>query len=780
MSLEAPPVTISVSSAPAPAPARPPLRLVAVLLVVLAGLGALSIATFAPPDAAPADADPAVFSAGRAMAHVEAIARRPRPVGTAAHEQVRQYIVDTATAAGARVSIEQAEVTRPEWGSPFPSAVVHNIVARVPGNAPGAKALLLVAHYDSVPVGPGAADDGAAVGAMLETIRALRSGGGVANDVVFLFSDGEELGSLGATAFVRRHGVDEFGAVLNFESRGSSGPVMMFETGAGNLPLIEAFAGVSSRPVANSLAYEVYRLLPNGTDFTVFRDAGASGLNAAFIDGVQNYDAPTDTPGRLDEDSVQHHGETMLGMIRSLGGSDLGSVRGVDAVYFDVFARVLVVYPTGWAVGFAAVSLFVLCGLVVVGVRRSALRTRSVLAVAGAGLGGAVATGVLCYLLWTVVTWMRPGITAQPLSEPYERAGFVAAFAAITVAVLVFVTHLLRRRRPAELVAGGLVLLGLLLVVFMVVAPGASYLVQWPLVAGLPALWLVLSGHRASLALTTLAPAVAVVLFVPLVHSLLVTLGVALAGVALGLAALGGVPLFPLLAQVPRPRVTAPGLAAAAVVVLTVSTGTAGFTAEEPRPDSLVYASDGGTARWLSGDPEPDSWTGRALGDDPGTTDATRYFPNFPDDQLLSAPAPAVELAPPALTVLADTTDGPQRTVRFHVESQRGAWRLQVRLPAKPLRSCVFAGARLTGSALPKDADLTDGVVFRHFGIDGGFDVECVVDAGVPLPVEVIDYTTGLPKEVAALVGPRPAGTVGSPFGDRPEDSALVREVVTL
>jgi hypothetical protein len=221
-------------------------------------------------------------------------------------------------------------------------------------------------------------------------------------------------------------------------------------------------------------------------------------------------------------------------------------------------------------------------------------------------------------------------------------------------------------------------------------------------------------------------------------------------------------------------------MAAAAVTVLVVSTGTAGFSAADPRPDSLVYARDGGTARWLSGDPEPDAWTDDALGTDPGTTDATRYFPNFPDDQLLSAPAPAVSLTPPALTVLADTTDGPQRTVRFHVESRRGAWRLQVRLPAEPLRSCVLAGSRLTGPALTKDADLTDGVVFRHFGIDGGFDVECVADAGVRLPVEVIDYTTGLPTEVEALVGSRPDGTVGSPFGDRPEDSTVVREVVTL
>lgn len=758
--------------------------LATLLLVGLTGLGVVSMVTFAPPDAAPAGISPAEFSAGRAAAHVDQIAQRPHPVGTAEHERVRQYIVDAATAAGAEVTVESAEVTRPDWGSPFPSALVHNVVATVPGNAPavsGGKALLLVAHYDSVPVGPGASDDGAAVSAMLETMRALRAGGGVDNDVVFLFSDGEELGALGATAFIDRHGVDGFGAVLNWEARGSSGPVLMFETGAGNLPLVDAFADASSRPIANSLAYEVYRRLPNGTDFTSFLNAGATGLNAAFIEGVHDYDAPTDTPARLSKDSMQHHGESMLGMIHELGSTDLRTMSGSNAVYFDLFARLLVVYPSGWAVGFAVVSLAVLCGLVVVGARRSALRARGVLAVAGVGVGTAAAIGVLCFGLWSVVMGLRPEFATLPLSEPYGRAGFTAGFAVITVAVLLLAAQLLRGRPLAELVAGGLTLLGVLLAASVVAVPGASYLVQWPLAAGLPALWFVLGGHRAGLVLTAAAPAVAVVLFIPMLHSLLVTLGVALAGIAMALAALAGLLLFPLLAQLPRPRLTAGGTAAIAVTVLFTSVGAAGFSAEEPRPDSLVYATEAdGTARWLSGDPAPDAWTDDVLGDEPGTVDATRYFPNFPGEELLAAPAPEVPIAPPTLTVLADTTDGPNRTVRFHVASQRAAWRLQVRLPAAPLRSCVIAGTRLTGDALTKDADVTGGVVFRHFGVDDGFDVECVVDAGVRLPVEVIDYSVGLPDDVADLVGPRPDGTVQAPFGSRPEDSAVAREVITL
>ena len=54
-----------------------------------------------------------------------------------------------------------------------------------------------MAHYDSVPFGPGAADDGAGVVTLLETARALKAGPPLKNDVIFLFTDGEEAGGGG-------------------------------------------------------------------------------------------------------------------------------------------------------------------------------------------------------------------------------------------------------------------------------------------------------------------------------------------------------------------------------------------------------------------------------------------------------------------------------------------------------------------------------------------------------------------------------------------------------
>src|SRR6185436_12030841 len=122
--------------------------------------------------------------------------------------------------------------------------------------------------------------------------------------------------------------------VLNLEARGSSGPAIMFETAEHNQALVDVYAG-APKPVGTSFAVEIYRLLPNDTDFTAFLGAGFTGLNAAYIDGAAVYHAPTDLPSAMDRDSLQHHGDNTLAVTRELGGRDLSALRSSDdATYF--------------------------------------------------------------------------------------------------------------------------------------------------------------------------------------------------------------------------------------------------------------------------------------------------------------------------------------------------------------------------------------------------------------------------------------------------------------
>ncbi|MEU6743752.1 M20/M25/M40 family metallo-hydrolase [Streptosporangium sandarakinum] len=215
----------------------------------------------------PASAPGDRFSAERALVHLKEFAAEPRPIGSPTGDRARDHLAGRLRAAGLEVEIQRSVGARSAAG-PATFGQVDNIVARLRGTNPTGT-VLIAAHYDSATMGPGASDDGAALAAMLETVRALRDGPGPRNDIVLLLSDGEEDGVLGAEAFVREHPLGRAGGVLpNWEARGVSGPSLMFETSAHNARLVELFTDAVPAPRGHSAMVELYRLLPNNTDFT--------------------------------------------------------------------------------------------------------------------------------------------------------------------------------------------------------------------------------------------------------------------------------------------------------------------------------------------------------------------------------------------------------------------------------------------------------------------------------------------------------------------------------
>ena len=122
----------------------------------------------------PPRAIPAEFASGRAVVHVQAMARAPHPMGSAENDRVRDYLVAQLRELGLEPEVQQASAVTPGT-FPHVAGRVHNVLARLPGSGGTGRAVLLAAHYDSVPTGPGASDDVAGVAALLETLRALRS-----------------------------------------------------------------------------------------------------------------------------------------------------------------------------------------------------------------------------------------------------------------------------------------------------------------------------------------------------------------------------------------------------------------------------------------------------------------------------------------------------------------------------------------------------------------------------------------------------------------------------
>ena len=246
---------------------------------------------------------PTAFSLDNALYHLKNISQKTHHVGSKEHKNVQQYIVTELEKLGLETEIQIQTVVNRKW---FAATTAENIIAKIKGTSNG-KSLLLLTHYDSNPHSSlGASDAGSGVVTILEGIRAfLAKNKQPKNDIVILISDAEELGLLGAKAFVEEHELAKnIGLVLNFEARGSGGPsYMLLETNGKNSQLMTEFmASKPNFPAASSLMYSVYKMLPNDTDLTVFREEeDINGFNFAFIGDHFDYHTAQDSYERLDK-----------------------------------------------------------------------------------------------------------------------------------------------------------------------------------------------------------------------------------------------------------------------------------------------------------------------------------------------------------------------------------------------------------------------------------------------------------------------------------------------
>lgn len=336
-------------------------------------IGVLSLQVPAP---AGSDAPATAFSAGRAIADVRELAQRPHPVGSADHARVRGYLEERMTALGLQVSTQTGPISRGSarylrrmGGDPeAANFTAVNLVGVLPGRNPALPAVALMAHYDTVPMSAGAADDSAGVAAALETVRAIRARGPAERTLVVLFTDAEEIGLDGARAFWGDHPLrDRIGAVINLEARGGGGRAMMFETGRGNAETIALFSRAGVRAdggvTSNSLAVFVYERMPNGTDFTIPKNRGVQGLNLAFIGRPEQYHAHS-VPETLDQGALQHIGSQALESADALLRAEALPTATQNTVYADLFGRVVVRHPAaaGWILLTGAAALLAAAG----------------------------------------------------------------------------------------------------------------------------------------------------------------------------------------------------------------------------------------------------------------------------------------------------------------------------------------------------------------------------------------------------------------------------------
>ncbi|MET0764562.1 MAG: M20/M25/M40 family metallo-hydrolase [Blastococcus sp.] len=759
-----------------------------VSVAILLGLATWSVVALQPPPPEPIGAPATEFSAARAFEHVQAIAAETHVAGSPENDRVVEGLVATLTDLGLDTRVQNGVGTWQSGDGAAEMARVRNVVGVLPGSDSTGR-LFLMAHHDSVETGPGAADDATGVASLLEAVRALSQGPQLRNDVVVVLTDAEEACLCGAEAFATSHPLaSDGGVVLNFEARGTSGPPITFETSLGNADLAGAYAASAPHPVASSFAVEVYRALPNDTDFSVLLgDGDFTGLNTAFIDGAAAYHTPQDVPERLDRSSLQAMGDNALAVARELGDRDLTELAqpgDQDATYFPVLGK-LVRYPGTlvWPLAIAALFAVGLLALVVHRRGRSSLRRTAAgtaLALLPLVLGPLAVQG-----MWSVLVAIRPDYAG--MLDPWRPGWFRLAAIGVVLAVVLLWYALLRRRLGGPALAvGGLVWLAVLAAVLAAYAPGGSYLAAWPALAGAVTgiVAAATSARPARLVVGLLAGAVAVVVLAPTVALFFPALGLSTAAAPAFVATMLVVALLPVLELLfPDPDDDGGRLAAAAVPALAIAlaVGCAGmglsvdrFDADHPVPSQLVYAldRDSGQAWWASTEDQPGEYTSRYVD---GREALPADFPYLSGADVATGPAEVADLPAPAVEVISDRPAAEGREITFRVTPQRDDVRLLV-LDVRTDGGTV-AAARVAGRSVPEVALGEDRLWLTfHAPPAGGLQAMVTVTGEGPVDLRVIDGSDGLD----GLPGfePRPTGVDAA--GTHSSDLVVVSATTSL
>lgn len=761
-------------------------------LAALLVIGLFALLTFysqRPPSARSESASPEDFSAMRAVSHVRAIANEPRPIGSAAHSRARDYIFNQLTAIGLSPEVQNASSINQHRTGPFIGARVENVVAVLKGTD-SVNSVLLAAHYDSVPTSLGASDDGAGVATLLEVSRCLRAGQPLKNDVVFLFTDGEELGLLGARAFVKEHPLaNGVGLVLNFEARGNSGPSLMFETSDRNKLLVGLLAEAASRSVANSLMGDIYKLLPNDTDFTVFKKAGLPGLNFSYINGSAYYHTLRDSCENLDIDSLQHHGDYALALSRHFQNSAVDLSRQSDVVYFDLLTLTLVQYPRSWTLPLSLLAVLLLILVVASGLKRKKVTYRGLLRGLLALMLALILMPIAVTGSWRAIQSLSPALRANPVGDSYNSDVFLVGLMALSLAFASAVFIWFGKRTTLlDLTAGVMTGWVVLTVLVGLLLQGGSYLLVWPSLFGLVGLALVIISRSEdssvrNILLLSLGPIAGVLLLAPVVYLTAVGLTLRMAGLAMPLAALLVALIAPHLTLIAEKRQwLLPALSAsAAIIILAVGLTISQPGVKQPGLNHVFYAydSDTGDAVWASADTKLDEWTSQFFGAEAEQTALRKYFPGD-TRKFITSPAPVAALEAPIISSQGEETSNGRRTLRLRISSPRQAPAILLYLdPSTDLRNALIGGKSIADKA--DNFSIRPGLawILTYFALPKeGLELILDVGSSAPLTIHILDWTYELPQGPGIQYRTRPDNYIPSPLPF--SDATIVAKTFTL
>ncbi len=674
------------------------------------------------------------FDADRAIARLANILgdQRPHPTDSDANDAVEARLLAAIRQAGFQPTIdERFHCNNVREGAAI-CARPRNIAFWI--TPPGDNAVMIAAHYDSVPTGPGAADDGIGVAVALELARMLK-GKALGRPVLVLLTDAEEAGLVGAAAFAAHDPLRKrIGAVVNMEARGTTGGVNMFQTSSPNARDVAAIGG-KPLPFANALAADFYALLPNDTDLTMLLPLGIDAGNYSVIGGGKRYHTPLDDLAHLDRNSVRHMGVTTLAAVEAFAAEGKPQSAEGQRIYTDLGRTILLDMPK--SAGLAALLAGVAAALVLF------LRAGPDRRVRGALIP------LLALVAGTALAVGASALVAALRSEADYGTAYPVIFrllygaAALTGATLVLA--LLGEKHGARTAAAGWFWLGVPILALFAMVPGLSILAIWPMLLVVVA--------------AVIRPAANYLLIAAAILFALIALPLA-GGLEEGLFVEHSAPsalllVFALLFCMPggaiRARWAAALFGTIAVVAFAGSLAVPAFTRDAPRHLNVVHEDVDGKAAFLV-------WNNGPL---PGAMRAAAAFATQPDDKGdWRAPAPRLE-DDGRIDITAAAGAGNRRVFRlFAMAPQADRQELLIE-KGEGIHALTVNGTQPAVKGVP-----------TYIGCTGRscrtLSVELVLDAGARLP-EIVWRRTRYGAGVAGgrLTALRPASAQPVHAGDR-------------
>lgn len=647
-------------------------------IICISAILAIIYATMMPQYISKNDEALADFSTERALNQVEIIAQKPHYVGSTNHELVANYLKLELNRIGLETSTQEG-FTLNDKGLLVKSK---NILARIKGTN-NTKALLLLSHYDSAPhsFSKGASDDASGVATILEGIRAfLYSKQPQKNDIIILFSDAEELGLNGAALFVNQHPwAKDVGLVINFEARGSSGPsYMLMETNKGNEALVKEFSKAkTSYPVSNSLMYSIYKMLPNDTDLTVFREQGnIQGFNFAFIDGHYNYHTQQDDVQHLSKTTLAHQGSYLMPLLKYFANTDLNATNSTeDDVYFSVPFS-FISYPFSWVFPMTIIALGLLILFIFIGKAKRIITFREIFRGFVPLLGALIISGLVTFLGWKIVLQIYPQYSDLLNGFTYNGHAYIGAFVTLSIAIcFAFYHHFSDAKITMNHFVAPLLLWIIINASLANSLTGAGFLII-PVYFGILLFAVFVLTQHYSLGLNLLFSIPALVIIAPFIVMFPIGLGLKILFGSAILTVLAFGLLLPIFGSFERKGIYTLLFFAASIGFFIYAGYHSGYEHGKAKSNSLVYVYNANTnsAIWTTYDVNLDEWTKSYLGEKNQKAVGLNNLPissKYNSGFTYSAIAPVVDVPKPTIAFLKDSVVGNNRYVKIKITPNR-------------------------------------------------------------------------------------------------------------